>query len=77
MVLTEGGELGEFVGTLLVGNAEVNVRADLIDELNVGTDTGTLLVELDGSDVSVEILVDEGFLVVLADLESFVFVGTV
>ena len=75
--MTEGGELGEFVGTLLVGNAEVNVRADLIDELNVGTDTGTLLVELDGSDVSVEILVDEGFLVVLADLESFVFVGTV
>ena len=75
--MTEGGELGEFVGTLLVGNAEVNVRADLIDELNVGTDTGTLLVELDGSDVSVDILVDEGFLVVLADLESFVFVGTV
>ena len=77
MVLTEGGELGEFVGTLLVGNTEVDVRADLIDELDIGTDVGTLFVELDSSDVSVEILLEEGFLVLPADLKSFVFVGTV
>ena len=75
--MIEGGELVEFVGTLLVGNLEVGVGGHLVDELDIGTDVGAPLVELDSSDVSVKILLEEGVLVLLADLKSFVFVGTV